>query len=392
MISIVNKLKLIFGPTIILLLLIYTEPSLAYPDFISYGYSSCITCHYNGHGGGALNDYGRALYASEITSRNFFPKTMDEEEIAAKSGFLGTKALPWWFRPGLKYRGLWLKTDPGSASTIERFINMQTDFNLAVFADKKQSFTLVTTYSYAGKEPYYSKTNTWFLKEYYVRWKKSNNLWFYFGQLDKVFGIRNVDHTAVSRRSITLGQYDQSQGIVGHFTYPDWDFAINAFIGNAAQDTIEKQKGFSASGEYQVIEKFKIGASVLSSQSEITKWNLASISGRLGLTKGSALMMEAGLKEKTNKSSGAESELGTYGILESMVYLSRGYNLLSVIEHSKANIKRGTGESMRWSIGGLLFPFPRSEFRLMAVNAKSYAEESGTPDSWALQGQLHISY
>ncbi|MBC7464797.1 MAG: hypothetical protein H7256_02295, partial [Bdellovibrio sp.] len=36
----------------------------AYPDFISYGYRTCITCHYNGQGGGALNDYGRAVWAS----------------------------------------------------------------------------------------------------------------------------------------------------------------------------------------------------------------------------------------------------------------------------------------------------------------------------------------
>lgn len=382
----------LLGPIIILTALFLNKKAQAYPDFIAYGYSSCITCHYNGHGGGALNDYGRALFASEITSRSAFPKNMEEEEIAAKSGFLGSKPLPWWFRPGLKYRGLWLKTDPGSTNTIERFINMQADFNLTFFADKKQNYTIVTTYSYTGKEPYYSKTNTWFLKEYYLRWKKNNNLWFYLGQLDKVYGIRNVDHTAVSRKSITLGQYDQSQGLIAHATYPDWDFAVNLFMGNAAQEDSEKQKGLSASGEYQIFEKFKVGASLLTSQSEATKWNLASLSTRLGLTKGSAIMVEAGLKEKTNKISGAASELGTYGIVESMVFLSRGYNLLSAIEHSKSDIKKGTGESMKWSIGGLLFPFPRSEVRVMAINAKSYAEESGTPDSWAIQGQLHISY
>ncbi len=66
--------------------------------------------------------------------------------------------------------------DPGSAATTERYINMQNDVNLTFFADKKQTLTLVTTTSYTGLEAYYGKTNTWFAKEYFLRWKLSNNL------------------------------------------------------------------------------------------------------------------------------------------------------------------------------------------------------------------------
>lgn len=364
----------------------------AYPDFIGYGYSSCITCHYNGNGGGALNDYGRALYATEIAARDVYPKNMEEEEIAAKSGFLGSKPLPWWVRPGLKYRGLWLKTDPGSQATTERFINMQNDINLTFFADKKQNLTLVTTTSYTGIEAYYGKTNTWFAKEYYLRWKKSNNLWFYVGQMDKAFGIRNVDHTAVNRKVITLGQFDQSQGIIAHFTYPTWDIAVNAFFGNGAQDDAEKQKGFSVAGEYQVYEKFKVGASLLSSQSDIEKWQLLAFTTRMGLSKGSAIMAELGLKEKTDKVSNADALLGTYALVETMVNIRRGYNFLSVIEHSKSDINKSSAEIMKWSFGALIFPLPRLEFRFMATNAKIYADTSGNQDAWALQGQAHLSY
>lgn len=364
----------------------------AYPDFIAYGYSSCITCHYNGHGGGALNDYGRALYATEVTARDIYSKSTDEEEIAAQSGLLGSTPLPWWIRPGIKYRGLWLKTNPGSNATVERYINMQNDINLALFFDKKQALTFVATESYTGLEDYYGKTNTWFAKEYYLRWKQSNNFWFYLGQMDKVFGIRNVDHTAVNRGVLSLGQFDQSQGIVAHFTYPDWDIAANIFFGNSAQENADKQKGFSIAGEKEIYENFKMGGSYLSSENDFTRWKLLALTTRMGLSKGSSVMAEFGLKEKTAISTNADAQLGSYVLIETLVNLRRGYNFLSVLEYSKSDIKKSSSENMRWSLGALFFPVPRLEFRMMAVNGKTNAETTGTEDAWALQGQVHVAY
>lgn len=174
-----SKKQISIVSVFILFTLLLTGRAQAYPDFIGYAYSSCITCHYNGLGGGALNDYGRALFATEITARDVFPKKMDEEEIAEYSGFLGKKKLPWWFRPGLKYRGLWLKSNPGATATTEHFINMQNDVNLNFFLDKRQNLSVITTASYMGTEPvgsgYYGKQNIWFAREYYLRWKQSNN-------------------------------------------------------------------------------------------------------------------------------------------------------------------------------------------------------------------------
>lgn len=379
-------------PAFIFAAILKTETASAYPDFIGYSYSSCITCHYNGLGGGALNDYGRALFAGEITSRAVFPKTMDDEEISMKSGFLGSKPLPWWFRPGLKYRGLWLKTSPGSKDTIEKFYNMQNDVNLNFFLDKKQTYALITTVGYTGQEAYYGKTNTWFMREYYLRWKQSNNLWIYLGQMDKAFGIRNVDHSAVNRKVITLGQFDQSQGAIAHFTYPDWDIALNAFFGNAAQEDNAKQKGYSVAGEYQVYEKFKVGGSFLMSESDLEKWKLAAFTTRMGLSKGSAIMAEVGLKERTPQIGTTDPELGTYALVQTLVSLERGYNLLSVIEHSKRSITESSDESMKWSVGALMFPLPRTELRVMGVNNKTYPSSGGAEDQWSLQGQVHVSY
>lgn len=382
-----------FAPLLICILLSYSLPAQAYPDFIGYGYSSCITCHNNGLGGGSLSDYGRALYATEISARSVYPDKMDEEEIGAKSGFLGSTQLPWWVRPGAKYRGLWLKRALGAETSPEVWINMQLDLNLNFFLDKKQDFAIITTPSYISKEGggYYGKQDTIFMKEYYLRYKISKNWWAYLGQMDIAYGIRQIDHTMVSRAPIGLGMYSQSTGAIVHVTYPDWDLALNGFVGNAAQEDELKQKGFSVTGEYQIVEKFKLGASVLNSESEQVKYNLMAITARMGLSKGTSVIAEAGLKEITTVSTG-DKKVGTYGYVQSMVNISRGYNLLSVIENSKSDIENSSTEILKWSFGALLFPLPRSEFRMMLTNGKAFDDSTANEDVWAFQGQIHVSY
>ena len=376
----------------VLFVLLGARYAQAYPDFIGYGYSSCVTCHYNGQGGGPLNDYGRALFSTEITARDIFPAGEDEEDIAASSGFLGSQPLPWWFRPGAKYRGLWFETDPNSKTSTQQTINMQNDVNLTLLLDKKQKVIVEITESYLH-EPLYGHTNAWFVKEYFVRWLATNNFALYVGQLDKAYGIRLIDHTAVSREPLGLGAFDQSQGVIAHWTYPKWDVAVNGFIGNEQETATEKQKGFSATGEYEVQENWKVGASALSSKSGERSVNLVGATTRIGLSKGSAIIAEAGLHQFKDTTAGSSTVLGSYAFVETLINIRRGYNLLSVIEHTKDSIQNSSSDQMRWSFGTMFFPLPRTEVRLMAVNGKTFdPENGGVPDNWSLQSQLHLSF
>lgn len=370
----------------------------AYPDFIGYGYNACITCHYSGQGGGALNDYGRALFATEIAARDIYPETLSEEEIGNKSGFLGTKSLPWWFRPGLKYRGLWFQNNPGSTTATQKFYNMQNDVNLNFFFDQNQDYTLVTTASYTTYPRSFAtsredQTPYWFAKEYYLRWKTSiKNLWVYIGQMDKVFGLRVADHTAVNRAPIGLGQFDQSQGVIVEYSPAKWNIAGNVFFGNAAEEASVRQKGLSVSGEYEIYEKYRVGASAMTSKSDVVEWLRLAGFTRMGLSKGTALMAEVGLTQNKSLLPAAGSAIsGAYATLESWVLVRRGYNVLSTIEYGKSDIKSAGTEKMRWSIGGIMFPLPRTEVRTMLVNTKNTTPDVGVPDNWQVQMQLHLS-
>ena len=125
-------------PLIVLLLIfVFAQKVQAYPEFIGYKYSSCLTCHFNGNGNGPLNDYGRALWASEIAGR-WLARGRSEEQLGRSSGFLGRKKMPWWLRPGIKARQLQLVQNPGGSNETSRSILMQAEANAAIFFKKDQ--------------------------------------------------------------------------------------------------------------------------------------------------------------------------------------------------------------------------------------------------------------
>src|SRR4051794_20982941 len=82
--------------------------ALAYPQYVGFGYSSCLTCHYNPLGNGPLTDYGRALGATTLSGRPpFLPASVTDEKLGEYSGFLGRQdLLPDWLRLAFAYRGL----------------------------------------------------------------------------------------------------------------------------------------------------------------------------------------------------------------------------------------------------------------------------------------------
>jgi hypothetical protein len=270
--------------------------------------------------------------------------------------------------------------------------------NLNFFFDPAQKYALITTAGYTTYPRTFGtsvedKTPYWFAKEYYLRWQYEKTLWIYLGQLEKAFGLRQIDHTAANRSPIGLGQFDTSQGLIIDWVESAWDLAGNVFFGNGDEKPEFKQKGFSLTGEYEIVEKFRVGGSFLQSKSDTSEWTRLAATSRLGLSKGSSLLSELGLFQNKNSAPGsADATWGSYLMLESWIGLTRGYNLLSTIEYSKPDIQATTAEKMRWSIGGIMFPLPRTELRLMAVNGKNYNPTADGPDSWQAQCQLHVSW
>ncbi|MGZ3769871.1 MAG: hypothetical protein ACXVCP_09680 [Bdellovibrio sp.] len=372
--------------------------SHAYPDFIGYGYTTCITCHYNSQGNGPLTDYGRALFSQEIAARNFWTsKDKSDEDVAQNySGFVPGASLPWWFRPAIKYRGLWFQTNPGSKQAVERWIDMQRDIDLVISFDKAYRTVLVVNYGLLAvpDTDYYGNSNkiSAVSREHYLRTYLGRKLLVAVGLMDKAYGLRTADHTSYSRGAIGLGQDDQVHGLLLHWMENDWDTSLHLYAGNLSQPEDDRKSGGAMMFEYSLAERDRIGASFLTEKNKKIDSKRLALHNRWGFSKGhgSSILFELGLKQ--DQLDGAEAKLGTYGLIQSLVNITRGYNFLTVIERSQAESKFSSPELQRWTFGFVAFPFQRTEARFTAVQYKNFSPETVSKDQWQLQGQVHVSW
>jgi hypothetical protein len=381
-------------------ILLIASAASAYPEFIGYGYTECINCHTSGFGGGPLSDYGRALWSGEIASHAVFPQSMSDDDIAASSGFLGPRELPEWFRPHLKYRGLWLNTNPGSgSSSTSKYFHMQSDIGVSL-KDKMDRYLAVLTFGRELSSSQYGAglppTERILAREYYLRTEIVKSWWVYAGLMEKVFGLRNIDHSSYQRehqtfnvQNNTVDGISESEGVIVQKTEDDWSLAINGFFGNPYDDTPYVQKGVSAMGEYTVGERKRLGASILSAKSDVLTKQMAAIHYRQGLSQGSAFIFEWGLIKDVKPAS--TTDVGSYALLQTLIQIARGYNVKTTVERYNRGFNSSSPEAWRWSAGLLMFPMPRLELRTEIVNDRSFSNQSTGSDTWSLEGQVHVS-
>ena len=375
--------------------LLAPKDAQAYPEFIGYGYTSCITCHYNPQGHGPLNDYGRAVWASEFAARPFYKKETTDDEIAETSGFLFGLPMPWYLHPGFKYRGLWYKTDPGSTNYRERYIHMQGEASLAVHFDQKQRFVFVGTLGILTKnqgQP--TEERLWVSRDHYLRSQVTRTLWVNAGKFDKIFGLRLVDHTAFARKAPKLHQYYQpgdsaTHGVALHWGDPDYEIAGHYFLGDMNEEAANRQKGFSFMTEYSLGEKARVGVSYLNQATEAAKQSIYALHSRVGVGEGAAILAEVGMhQDELNVA--PEPTKGLYGYLQTNVPIVRGYNFYTQAEYYKLQ-KDTASESFKYGVGLLVWPIQKVEYRLLASDTRSWSPTQGTKDNWVLQAQLHLS-
>lgn len=379
---------------LILVLLAIPQLASAYPEFIGYKYASCLTCHFNGHGNGPLNDYGRALWAAEIGGRALaFGRT--DEQLGEASGLFGSAQLPWWLRPGIKGRELVYQPNPPSSGANTRYITMQADFNLALLFDRDQKYALVGSYGYVPVPqrldvPGAKSVSTWISREHYFRMLYGENLWLYFGFLDKVYGIRHVNHTAYSRQKLGLGQNDQSHSVVAHYIQPTWEFTVDLFGGNFYQDANLRQMGLSVLYDTEVKEAFRIGTSALYSTNKYIANTRLGVFSRYGFGYGSAILFETGLLKDAPKS--GEAKTGYYLYAEATQRVVRGINVFMVGQMFKDRMEGNRPDNFKTGAGLVVWPAQRFEWRMELENGRQFTDNTEVQkESWLVLSQLHIS-
>ncbi len=364
----------------------------SYSNFIGYGYTSCLNCHFNAFGGGPLNDYGRSLAASEISGR--FLMSNDEEELANQSGFLGTVKIPKWWRPSLNYRGLYM-----SQSVLQgqqnRYITMQASMANVIRLDPQDRFIVVVDFGYVPKPFQATSTDpaankNWISREYYAKVDLGKPSRVYVGFLDKVFGLRVPDHEAFSRKKTYNGQNDQVHGVAYHYSKLPVELGVQAFAGNLSQEADVRLMGASSMLELELAEKWRVGFSGMYAKNNYINLRAASVHTRVGVGSGSSIMMENGLLNVVPTSQTLTEKWGFYSFTQGFLKLWRGFHYLTTLEYYTQDIRTNTTRQMRFGPGLLYFPMQRVEFRLDAYNERSFDPDIVKKDDWTLLSQLHL--
>lgn len=365
-----------------------------YASFIGYGYTSCMTCHYNPHGNGQLNDYGRALFATEVAARVFRdPKTTDED-LGNQSSFTFSQPTPGMFKPSFKYREIYVNSSPGGGNNTNKKYVMQADLGMALHFDANDKYIMVMSAGYTPR-PLNSdiKTGAWnynlLSHEHYLRVQLTEEQFLSVGLMDIVYGLRLVDHTGSNRRGIGLDMNDQVHGILYDYSKDKWLFGLHGFAGNQLRDTIARVTGASTTLEYELREKLTVGGSYLMGTTQTGKQTLFGLHSRAGIGKGSSLLTEWGINKVEPKSGDATT--GTYGIVSGTLRLVRGLDFESVFEVLKSSMQDSAPENYRFSFGFIYFPAQRIELRIQASDNRLLSPSEVKGDTWSMQSQLHLS-
>jgi hypothetical protein len=378
--------------SMLFLLTFLSFKAFAYTNFIGHGYTSCLNCHFNPFGGGPLNDYGRVVAATLVSSSAFYPKSWTEERLANSSGFLFRKPKQNWLRTQLNYRGFQLVRNPGSSTTEQKqWINMQADGRVILKFGENDKFVAVANYGYSPQPqqlPKDTKTTEWRTREHYLGYRFTPKFGLYAGLMDKVFGIKVIEHIAFSRTSPQVTQNDQVHGVSAHYLGEGWELGAQGFAGNMIQRSDLRMKGGSVMLEKTVFDIHRIGASVMSSQNEYLKLLSYSAHTRLNLKEGSAILAELG---QTNKQTlnGSDDTTSRFGLLQTYLRPWRGSYFLANIEYFNRDVQQ-EDYTVRWGPGFQYFPIQRIELRLDLYNTRNFSANSSTRDTWMYLVQTHL--
>jgi hypothetical protein len=377
-----------------LLFLIFLFPInlWAYPQFISHGYVSCLNCHYNPFGGGTLNDYGRMISATVTSSRLPFPSSVSDEQLANHSSFFFTEPLGNYFRPQLNYRGIRIVQNPWEGKNEQKtWVNMQMDGRLVVKAGDRDQYIASMSMSRVPRPRSVREgedVDRWRSREHYIGVRPIPEVGIYAGLMDKVYGLRVVEHTAFSRVATQNTMNDQTHGIAVHGVMDLWEGGIHGYVGNLDQDATLRMKGASFILERTIFEKHRLGISGMRNQNDFLKLNAMSVIGRFNVGYGVAINTEIGEISKVTRINEERIE-SRYGLLQTSYNPARGLYFFTQVEYYLGDTKK-IDEVLKIGPGIQYFPIQRLEFRADLTNTRPLPESKTNPDNWMLLLQTHL--
>lgn len=374
-----------------LFFLFFCSVGHAYPNFISYGYQSCLSCHYNPAGGGPLTDYGRVVAATLISDQVFWMDGKTDEQLEGQSSFFFSKPNDSWYRPQIDFRELFMRSDVGHPDQKSQFITMEATAAIVAKFLNDDRLTLVADIGYAPTpteaQGTGQKYQNYRSRELYAGYRLSKEIGVYAGLMDKVFGIRVPDHEAFSRSNTNLNQDDQTYGVLVNWLSGKWEIDVQPFAGNLVQESDLRQKGATTMIGYAVSETARLEASILRSTSSYLDMLMYSVDARVGAGKGHSLMLEVGQVQRSQR--GLSPSTGRYVFMQDHLLVKHGLYTLLTMEMSQGDVDE-SNEFFRFGPGLQYFVNQRFEWRTDIYDLRTYQTSNYAPDNWTITAQLHL--
>lgn len=246
---------------------IWTGVAAAYPFTISHGYTSCVSCHVDPSGGGALTPYGRGQ--AEIFMRSVYRKRPSDWEPKGNAEFAFGVPLPKEVTVQADARAM-LIPQPGNV----RVILMQGDLRGQVQTGKFRAYGSVGVASEGGYAARItSNPDGWNLlsREHWLGYELTRGLLVRAGRMALPFGIRTDEHILYARAvTRTDGNDDQQLGVDVVYGQKKLRAELMGIAGNYQVSPDEyRERGYSATASYAVDKNLEVGVSSLVTHAEL---------------------------------------------------------------------------------------------------------------------------
>lgn len=361
--------------------------AFAYPGNIGFGYSSCLTCHFQPAGGGPINPYARAVQATEF-SGNLFKKSMGQLETFSEfpvKGFSEKLELQ------SSFRGLLLTRDLETPQPSSTWITMQAD--LAARVHLTPSFQAIGSIGYVPAVRKTPPSSTRFSdyvrsREHYLAFRPEKAWGFYAGFLDPVFGLRIPEHNSFIRSNLLLNINDQVHGVLAHHLRQNSDLYLHLFLGNLYQNARVRPVGFSSQVEFEVTDSVRLGSSVWWSKSDFRERQMVAGHVRAKIGKGSSILFQTTVFRQLLTLQ--NSELGMADFAQLRLLLSKGIFGLLTVEHWVPDLKTTPTHFFRLGPTLEYLPFPKLEIRADLLTSKAFDRMGSNPIDLSFQLQTHL--
>jgi hypothetical protein len=376
--------KLFSALLIFFVFLIFSSDVFSYPRYSAYTGDKCIDCHVSPTGGLMRNQYG-LNYARENLQMGFLEKY--------------TKKVK--FNPEIN-KTIYIGGDVRINNVNDEIPNQPTMTTFLVMQGDLYINALINDYVNIFISPGIQLPGLNTKPEVYGMISKLPlDIYFKAGRFTPNFGIRIAEHRAFQRKDFLLTPYSQDAGFELGLTPGPLTFNIGLFNGiNTDFFDYDRKKMFVASADVMFGFKdnnlnFDIGTSFYNNPFDslnlVTGSNFNALtqafSGftKIGIMKHVALLGEVDIREN---SSFGNITRAIYGFGELDFKIVNGFEIRGQYEYRDPNRDVGDDRTMRYSIGGVIFPLIGIEFEAVY----RFVIDDALPNTHEYQGMLHFYF